>query len=59
MGDLVSVPFNVAVDAEETAENKKRASACTSILLDPEKPTVTSIWEAGLADRPNMSWCRS
>jgi len=55
-GDLVSVPFNIACGRCRNCFEGKTGVCLTVNPPAPARPTATSIWAAGSADRPNMSW---
>ena len=58
IGDLVSVPFNVAcVAVAAAARSNTPASACRSTPHVLAVPTVTSTWVTGPEARPNTPWC--
>jgi len=52
IGDLVSVPFNVACGRCRTCREGDTGSAFTSTRTAPEAPMDTSIWVDGSAGRP-------
>ena len=59
VGDLVSVPFNVACGR---CRNCKEGKTGICLTVNPERPavpTATSTWVAGREDRPSTSWCRT
>ena len=58
VGDIVSVPFNIACGRCRTARRARPASASTSIPIARVRRTATSTWAAGSADRPSTCSCR-
>ena len=56
IGDLVTVPFNVACGRCRTCEDSRPEFASTSIRAGLVGHMAMSIWAAGSAGRPNMSW---
>ena len=58
VGDLVSVPFNVACGRCRTCK-EQQTGICLNV--NPARAgggsMATWIWAAGLVGRPNMSWC--
>ena len=58
VGDLVSVPFNIACGrCRNCKEGKNRHLSERESVAARARPTATSIWVAGSAVRPSMSWC--
>ncbi len=58
MGDLVTVPFNVACGRCQTCRAQE-TGVCLNVNRDGQgEPTATLIWAAGLAGRQSMSWFR-
>jgi hypothetical protein len=59
VGDICSVPFNIACGRCRNCRRARPGSASTSTLLVPARPTATSTWVAGSADRRSTSPCRT
>ena len=54
VGDLVSVPFNIACGRCRNCKERATEFASMSTRHGLERHTVMSIWAAGLAGRPSM-----
>ena len=53
VGDLVSVPFNIACGRCRNCKEGKTGICLNVNPARPARPTATSTWAAGSADRPN------
>ncbi len=57
VGDLVSVPFNIACGRCRNCKERKTGICLNVNPTVPARPTATWTWADGSAARPSTSWC--